>query len=137
MSQFITELDCHLKECIGDCVWVLNKSLVYYSSYLKQRKSSKPQIVVPEGFETDLASVPRVPIIFSLWGAKAHREAVIHDYLYRIDANPDVKRAVADRVFLEAMGVRQKPKRVKYPMYLGVRIGGWATWHKRLVADEF
>lgn len=128
MSQFITELCCHLKD--DDCVWVLDKPLGYYSSLLKCL------VTVPTGFETDLASVPRLPFIYTLWGGKAHREGVLHDYLYRKDAVPGVPRRDADRVFLEAMELRGKPRRVRYPMYLGVRIGGWTAYHKHLVADK-
>jgi len=133
MSQFITELD--IKPCDNECIWVLQKPLLYYSSLLKSL-GKQPQVVVPEGFETDLASVPRLPFLYALWGGRAHREGVVHDYLYRKDSMPPVGRSVADRVFLEAMDVRGKPWNVRWPMYLGVRIGGWTAYHKRLVGDK-
>lgn len=41
--------------------------------------------VLPFGMESDLASVPRVPIIFLMWGDRVHREAFLHDGFYRID----------------------------------------------------
>lgn len=129
MSQFITELCCHLKD--DDCVWVLDKPLGYYSSLLKCL------VTVPTGFETDLASVPRLPFIFTLWGGRAHREGVLHDYLYRIDAKPETARGTADSVFKEAMSLRGKPWYVRYPMFVGVRVGGWTAYHKRRVADKF
>lgn len=129
MSQFITELSCHLKD--DDCVWVLDKPLGYYSSLLKHL------VTVPTGFETDLASVPRLPFIYTLWGGKAHREGVIHDYLYRSNSVPLVPRATADSVFKEAMGLRGKPWYVRWPMFWGVRLGGFGSYHKRLVGDKF
>jgi len=128
MSQFITELCLQLKN--GDTVRVLEKPLGYYSSMLKLL------VTVPTGFETDLASVPRLPFTYWLWGGRAHREGVLHDYLYRKDSVPVVKRSVADRVFLEAMKLRGKPRRVRWPMYSGVRIGGWTAYHKKFVGDK-
>ena len=134
MSQFITELDIRPR-CDNECIWVLDKPLLYYSSLLKSL-GEQPQVAIQVGFETDLASVPRIPFIYALWGGRAHKEGVLHDYLYRKDAVPCVPRSVVDRVFLEAMEVRGKPRRVRYPMYLGVRIGGWTAYHKRLVGDK-
>ena len=40
-------------------------------------------ITVPTDFETDFASVPRVPFAYWLTGDSAHASAVIHDYLCR------------------------------------------------------
>ena len=39
-------------------------------------------ITVPEGYTTNFASVPRIPIIFDLVGGYGHAAAVLHDYLY-------------------------------------------------------
>jgi hypothetical protein len=60
-------------------------------------------IVVPSDFQHDLASVPRIPIIYTAWGDRSHREAVLHDYLYRTDSEPVVTRAEADEHFKMAM----------------------------------
>lgn len=93
-------------------------------------------ITVPEGFQTDVASVPRIPIIYMLWGDRAHREAVLHDYLYCIDSDPVMTRCEADSTFKEAMISRGQPWRIYYPMWLGVRAGGWQFYHKRKVTDK-
>lgn len=76
----------------------------------------------PSGFVSDFASVPRIPIIFAIFGNRAHRAAVIHDYLYSIQYD----RSTADKVFLAAMlddPYLSKPK--AYLMYLAVRAFGW------------
>jgi hypothetical protein len=126
-SKFITELCATLID--EDTIWVLHEPLVYDSKLLNCR------ITVPEGFQTDLASVPRVPILYLKWGNRAHREAVIHDYLYRIDSIPIVTFSQANKVFREAMIARGKPEDIHEGMYQGVRLGGKSHYHKKYVED--
>lgn len=59
-------------------------------------------ITVPVGFLTDLASVPRIPLIYSQLGnrGEAIRPAVLHDYLCREKIIP---RAEADLLFHETL----------------------------------
>jgi hypothetical protein len=127
-SKFLTELDARLKD--DDKIWILDSPLVYQSALLDT------VINIPMGFETDFASVPRVPIAYWLFGDRAHREAVLHDYLYRIDSVPVVTFGQANDVFLEAMKVRGKGLFVRYAMYWGVVIGGYFSYHKRKVGDS-
>ena len=127
MAKFLTELGIRLKD--DDRVWMLDAPLSYESDILGK-------IDVPKGFETDLASVPRVPIAYMLFGDRAHREAVLHDYLYRLDAIPSATYSQANKVFLEAMEVRGKSFFVRWAMYLGVVAGGWTAYHKKRVADQ-
>lgn len=117
-SCFLTELDA---ENIDDKKWKLLKKLVYQSALLHKI------IDVPKDFITDFSSVPRVPIIFLFFGDRAHRESVIHDYLYRTVPHM-CTRVQADRVFLEAMKVRGKNVFIRVSMYVGVRIGGSKSW---------
>ena len=124
-SEFLNHLDCHLSDC--ESIWVLNSPLVYFSKHLDFL------IKVPTGFKTDLASVPRIPIIYACFGTRAHHEAVIHDYLYRIDSSPQTKRKEADKEFLEAMKIRGKSRWVRWFMYSGVRVGGFNSYHKKKV----
>lgn len=124
MSRFLTNLDIAV---IDDTLFRLEKPLVYESDVIKAT------IHVPDGFYTDLASVPRVPLIYTLWGGRAHHEAVLHDYLYRIDAIPAATCEEANSVFLEAMRARGKGWWISYPMYAGVCIGGPGSFHKRKV----
>lgn len=127
MAKFLTPLCVDLSED-SDCIWILNKPLVYNSDLVGQ-------VVVPAGFNSDLASVPRVPFVYSMWGGRSHHEAVVHDLLFRIDAKPEVSWMNANRVFLEAMKVRNKPFHIRYPMFWGVCIGSYSCWKKRLVKD--
>ena len=125
MAKFLTELDCHLKSSCEN-IWILDSSLIYESDIVGR-------IVVPAGFETDLASVPRLIVIYELWGNRCHREAVIHDYLYRQDSVPEASKLQADRVFLEAMRVRGKPFYIRWFMFAGVVAFGWMSYHRKKV----
>ena len=134
MSQFITELDFRMKEG-SDTIYILNNPLIYYSSYLKSL-GIDPFVKAPGEFHTDLASVPRVPIVFALWGNRCHRESVEHDLLFRKDSKPNVGFWIANRVFLEAMECRGKPAKIRYLMYWGVCLGSYLYYHKRRVGDK-
>lgn len=125
MAKFLTELDA---KCLTDTVWQLDAPLRYLSDIVGV-------IDVPAGFQTDLASVPRVPVAFMLFGNRAHYESVLHDYLYRIDAKPRATISEANDVFLEAMKIRKKNIFVRRAMWWGVKLCGWASFHKRKVGD--
>lgn len=127
MANFLTHLDVR---CRNDGTWILIQDLQYQSAIIDD------VIVVPAGFQTDFASVPRVPIFYTLFGDRAHRESVVHDYLYRIDARPSTTFNEANDIFLEAMAVRGKGFFVRYAMYWGVCLGGCTAWHKKMVGDS-
>lgn len=128
---FLNILDyMEIGEKDGRAIYRLNNPLVYISE-----KFGK--IIIPTFFQTDLASVPRVPIIFMMWGDKAHREAVLHDYLYRIDSVPNVSFSEANYIFKEAMISRDQPFYIYHPMWLGVTLGGKSSYHRMKVKDNF
>jgi hypothetical protein len=127
-ARFVTELEARL--IYDDKFWQICQPLVYYSFILGR------YVEVPVGFQTDFASVPRVPILYYFWGNRCHREAVIHDYLFRKDVYPKVSFDQANRVFLEAMEVRDKNLFIRKGMYLGVCLGSKGSWHKRSIADR-
>lgn len=87
-------------------------------------------ITVPVGFYTDFASVPRLGIVYAMLGDRAHEPAVIHDWLYY---SAMTTKEVADLVLMEAMGVIGLPWYQKWPIYLGVKWGGFHAWndHRR------
>jgi hypothetical protein len=125
MAKFLTELA--VKCCSTDeNLWILAEPLVYESDLVGL-------VTVPEGFYTDLASTQHIPLVSFIWGDRAHREAVIHDYLYRINSDPVVSFSMANSVFIEAMEARDKSFWVKYPMFWGVWIGGYFSYHSKTV----
>jgi len=125
LAAFSTPLDARADD--SDKIWMLLSPLVYESD-------SVGRIEVPEGFCTDLSSVPRVPIIYMLWGGRLHYEGVLHDFLYRIDCPVQVSYGQANWVFYEAATARGKPGYIKRPMYIGVCAGGWPHWKRRTVS---
>jgi len=135
MSQFLTELE--IKCCPEDeNFWELEAPLLYKSDLLTDPASSSSTsglITVPKGFITDLASTRHIPFVSMIWGSTAHREAVVHDYLYCLDSVPLVSFGQANAVFKEAMEVWEKGFFTRYPMWLGVWIGGWFHFHKKSV----
>ena len=103
--------------------------LVAPLSYIR----SEGNITVPDGFTTDLASIPRIirPLI-PIHG-KHTRGAVLHDYLYEIQKINDewITRKQADDIFYDAMlelGVNRFKARI---MWSAVRSFGWIHFNKR------
>lgn len=84
-------------------------------------------LVVPKGFSTDLASVPRLPGAYLLFGGKARRSAILHDWLYE----HRYPREWADDVFRAAMQ-HEVGAFARYVMWLGVRLGGGAYYADRV-----
>ena len=86
-----------------------------------------PEVIeAPVGFFTDFASMFRwVPMLYAWLGNIAHEPAVIHDWLYY---SAITSRIMSDKVLLEAMKVCGLSSWRYYPIYWGVRMGGWSAW---------
>ena len=93
-SEFLTEL---VIIDVGNGYFLLNEPLIYNSKKLNQ------QIIVPSGFLTDLASIPRLLwSIFPPFG-KYSRAAVVHDYILSKKHDYNLTKKEYDDIFLEAM----------------------------------
>lgn len=99
--------------------WVLLADLRYESAILRAR------LIVPAGYETDLASVARLPFMYWLAGNTAHEAAVVHDYAYQTHITD---RVTADAVFYEAMGAIGEPAWRRWLMWAAVRVAGGAAY---------
>jgi hypothetical protein len=84
-------------------------------------------IEVPVGFQTDFASVPRLGTLYAVLGDCAHQPAVIHDWLYYAAITT---RKMADDIMLEGMGVIGLTAWKRYPIWWGIRLGGWYAWNQ-------
>ena len=108
--KFLTTLDVRY---IDGKVWQLLAPLLV--------TTGDSVIRVPDGFITDFASVPRIPLAFWLFGNVGHRAAVVHDYLY---VTAQVSRKQADEILRELLREEGAGSIRANLMYLGVRIGG-------------
>tara|TARA_B110000503_G_scaffold139137_1_gene226833 strand:+ start:721 stop:1119 length:399 start_codon:yes stop_codon:yes gene_type:complete len=95
-------------------------------------------VIIPKGFCTDGASVPRIFWnIFSPFG-EYFSAALIHDFLYSKDSDNLFyvsERKEADGIFLQAMkdiGVGWLTRRT---IYRAVRLGGWMSYKKKFSQD--
>lgn len=101
--------------------WILSAPLVYVA------ENSEPY-VVPRGFVTDLASIPRALYAVIPVNGKHRSAAILHDWLYETQK---MSRARCDGLFLEAMASSGVRWSLRWAMYLGVRAGGWVPWARR------
>lgn len=120
MSSFTTPLSLEFGD---DGSWTVNQEFVYHIG----GQDSGMAVVVPVGFKTDFASIPRLfwrilpPI------GEYGKAAVVHDFLY---ASQTGSREWCDGVFLEAMTVLNVPAWKRYAMYHAVRFFGWLAWNQ-------
>jgi hypothetical protein len=122
MSKFLTDLDVVLLSDSANSdrgSWRLQNELIYQSDVAAQ------VFVVPVGFVTDFASVPRIPGVFDLVGDTAHAAATLHDWLYTTHPVP---RDVADAVLQEAAKTSGVSAFKAWLMWAGVRVGGASHW---------
>ena len=83
-------------------------------------------LTVPLGFETDLDSVPRIPLAYWLAKGRAFKSAILHDWLY-FEGYP---REFADDVMFGAMIAEEVTEGFRELIYAGVRAGGWHAYNK-------
>ena len=103
--------------------WEVAETFVY-------RHHTVGAIIVPKGFVTDFASVPRIFWRLLPPTGGYGKAAVIHDYLYRTATFP-VTRAQADQVFIDAMAESGVAPAVRRTMWSAVRAFGGAVFAAR------
>lgn len=99
--------------------WILERDLIY--------QGKTDIIVVPKGFVTDFASVPKI-----FWNilppfGKYTKAAVIHDYLYFTKM---FSREDSDGIFLRIMEELEVSWVKRKTIYRAVRMFGWTVWDK-------
>jgi hypothetical protein len=123
-AQFLS--DCHVKivdDATGRPVYELTQPFGFYSARIGA------EVWVPEGFQTDFASVPALGMAL-IGGQPGDRAAIVHDYLIK---SGQVHRTVADRVFLEALRVSGVPEEVAGTMYHAVAV--YTSWQEASSID--
>lgn len=97
-------------------------------------ESPSMHVIVPKGFVTDLASIPRPLRSLLDVNGPSRKPAVLHDWLYCSgqDANEKgVSRLQADDLFREALEACVVGPLARAAYYRAVRSFGWIYWNKR------
>jgi hypothetical protein len=115
---------------------------------LWEKFGQRYKLIIPEGFKTDIASVPRLCwTLMDILPDGLHRgAAVVHDFLYYwygrcpegtvfVEQNNQWvvfslpwQREDCDRLFARLMREAGTPAWKRRLMYLAVRLFGWKTW---------
>ena len=91
------------------------------------------EVIIPADFKTDLASVPRIPIVYLAVGGRGHKAAVVHDWLYQTGLYP---RKECDEFFYHALRESGVGYFYAMAMYNGVRFGGAAYYEANRRAKQ-
>lgn len=138
MSRFASELRLELlraasgkplKSRGGRQLYRVLEPLVYQSDIAGA-------VSVPAGFVTDLGSVPRLPVVYWLFGDAFQWAAVVHDYLYSAASGPVGTRKLADAVLLEACRLLAEPGWRCRCVWLAVRVFGGGSFESRDVTPR-
>jgi len=107
--------------------WVLGNDLVFTIRQTDQR------IVVPRGFVTDFASVPRVFWTFFPKHGEYTRAAIVHDFLYW---EQKCSRQQADELFDIVMEDSEVDSTTRFSIYAAVRVWGGEAWEENAARKQ-
>lgn len=107
--------------------WVLGNDLVFSIRQTGQR------IVVPRGFVTDFASVPRIFWTFFPKHGEYTRAAIVHDFLYW---QQKCSREQADELFDIVMEASEVDSTTRFTIYAAVRVWGDDAWEENAEARQ-
>lgn len=97
MAEFRSPL--HVEVGDEDSKFILLAPLIYYSDL------AQCEIVVPAGYSTDFASIPRIFQNIIQVNGRHRKPAVLHDYLCDSKKLFGMPQGFADKIFREAMEV--------------------------------
>lgn len=123
----------------GRPIWELARPLFFWS------RVWQCWLMVPAGFRTNYASVPRLPFVYWWYGERCWEEPALHDFAYTEHAifkvafaddgsiasvvRVEINREQADDLFLEALQANPKTSGgMADVMHRGVRLGGQSSW---------
>lgn len=121
-------LDDIIVMAIGSKEWKLMDDFEYHVGFA----SSLEVIVIPTGFETDFASIPKVFHSFINPAGKVRAAALVHDYLYSkrgVLPHKTYTRKECDEIFLELMQVVGVAYWKSLTMYYAVWLFGKSSWN--------
>jgi len=115
-------VDSIIVRSVGDRTWELMEPFEWYG------------IIVPAGFITDFASIPRPFWSFINPAGRVKPASIPHDFLYSRQGKLDhttLTRKRCDQIFLEIMVVIKMKWIKRHLAYRAVRIFGWISWNRR------
>lgn len=112
----------HLEDARGNVFTVLYPYRVNYGG---------KTFLIPRGFESDGASVPRLfwRVVFPNSDSHATTAGICHDWIYRVQPE-GWTREEADRMFLSLLVEFGTPVRRALAAYHAVRLFGWIAWNE-------
>jgi len=99
---------------LKDKPFEVDEEFMFYSEVYKDM-----EIVVPIGYRSDFASIPRIFRTMLSSVGRYSKAAVVHDYM--IDEMTEVGMKKINKLFLEGMEVLGVGKVTRYTIYNGVR----------------
>lgn len=112
-------------QAFADMDFYVVREAIYWERPRFARADLPFRIVVPNGFVTDLASVPRLFWQVLPPQGRYGPAAILHDWLYWQQATT---REVADQVFLTVMEELEVPSAKRRAMWASVRVFGGLYW---------
>jgi len=115
----------------GDLIVRINHDEVIndgYYQFILEENFEFCGFVVPKGFRTDFASIPKIFWSILPPDGKYILASVVHDYLYTVKP---CSRKEADRIFLKLMKISKCSKIRCYILYYCVRLFGFIRWKKK------
>lgn len=105
------------------------RAAILLQDYFYCHRQSGQVFRIPRGYQTDFASIPAVARLLTDRMGDTLEPAKIHDWLYSVgegaaDTSKEVKRAEADKIFLDAMEDNGVGLATRWIMYQSVRLGG-------------
>lgn len=128
-ARFLTPLRVEELEPESGWFLVLTKAKVL-EPLVAEVTGIPDKIVVPAGFETNYATVFRLPLLYLFFGRVGDAAAVVHDWLYYVQSTT---RKEADRAFYYLLRAKKVSRWRALFMWAGVRCGGWLFWNRRTV----
>lgn len=121
----------------GRSLWALQRPMSYFAGAGRDE-----EIVVPAGFVTDLASIPRLVWSFYPPDGPWVKAAIVHDFLYDtqgdgrwhskigVSREKPYSRAESDDILLEGMVERDVGRWERFVIWASVRLGGQRGWDR-------
>ncbi len=94
---------------------------------LNHPKHGAVSIDIHRRFVTDIDTIPRIPLFYQVFKARAVASYVVHDWMY----SRGIKRRVCDDIMLLLLEHEGVKKRYRYPIYAAVRLFGGAYYKRR------